>query len=220
MLEAAGTSERVVDGLEIVGVFIESGANGLEIAKRHEEFERAREKALLLKQLQQPFRTRVNEAVAHRRRYDRAGVDQHLRARPASEPLFSLRIARVGVGAGGHSQQAALTVPVVVVPRQQRGILRQQLLQAYDVVVVNDASRLRRGPLEAFAEALAHFSGEISPTGEPVLTREYELSVPQREGSISRDLLGLFAKGLERRTIRERFRGGHCALLRESPVTR
>jgi hypothetical protein len=54
------------------------------------------------------------------------------------------------------------------------------LLQTFDVVVVNDASSLRRCPLQTVAEAFAHFGGEILPDGEAVLTREHELGVAQR----------------------------------------
>jgi hypothetical protein len=56
------------------------------------------------------------------------------------------------------------------------------LLQAVDVVVVNDASRLLGRPLQTFAKALADFSGEILPAGEAVLACECELGIAQRHG--------------------------------------
>ncbi len=92
MLEAAGAHERFIDGRQIVPVLIKSGANGVEITKRRKELERARKQALPPKQLQQPPGAGLEEAVAHRWRHDRAGVDQQLCARRAREPLFSLRV--------------------------------------------------------------------------------------------------------------------------------
>ena len=108
-------------------------------------FERARKQAFTPKQLQQPPGARLEEALAHRWHHDRTGVDQQLCARRAGEPPFSLRVARVAIGARGDSQQAAVC-PVVALPGQQRRVFSQQLLQAFDVVVVNGASSLRRPP--------------------------------------------------------------------------
>ena len=85
MLEAAGAHERFIDGRQIVPVLIERGANGVEIAKRRKELERARKQAFPLKQLQQPPGAGLEEALAHRWRHDRAGVDQQLCARRAGE---------------------------------------------------------------------------------------------------------------------------------------
>ena len=82
MLEAAGAHERFVDGRQIVPVLIEGGANGVEVAKRRKELERARKQAFALKQLQQPPGARLEEALAHRRHHDRAGVDQQLAHAP------------------------------------------------------------------------------------------------------------------------------------------
>ena len=137
VLEAAGAHERFIDGRQIVPVLIKSGANRVEITKRRKELERARKQAFTLKQLQQPPGARLDEALAHRWHHDRAGVDQQLCARRASERLFPVRVEAVAVGAGGDSQQAA--VIVVALPGQQRRVFSQQLLQAFDVVVVNDA---------------------------------------------------------------------------------
>ena len=116
-----------------------------------------------------------------------------------------------------------------MVPRKQRRILSQQLLQAFDVVVVNDASSLCCRPLESFAEAFADFSGEVLPAGVAVLTGDHELRIALRQrqvdmwqvhartcdgsgvtgGDVARELLCLFTEGLERRTSRERLRSGH-----------
>ena len=223
--------ERIIDGSRIVGVFAKSRADRVEIAKRRKELERAGQQAFALKQLQQPPGAGSEEALAHRWHDDRAGIDQQLCARPAREPLFSLRVACVAIGAGGESQQAA--VIVVVLPGKQRRVFSQQLLQAFDVVVVNDASSLRCRPLQTFAEPFAHFSGEVLPAGVAVLTRDHELRVALRQrqvdirqmhprtrdgsgvtgGDVARELLCLFAEGFERRTSRERLRSGHCDLL-------
>ena len=113
MLEAAGANERFVDGRQIVLLLIKSGANRVEIAKRRQEFERARKQALTLKQLQQPPRAGLDEALAHRRRHDRPGVDQELCARRAGEVLFPEGVEAVAVRARGHPQQAAVIVVAV-----------------------------------------------------------------------------------------------------------
>ena len=122
---------------------------------------------------------------------------------------------------------------IVVLPGQQRRVFRQQLLQAFDVVVVNDASSLRCRPLESFAEAFADFSGEVLPACVAVLARDQELRVALRQrrvdirqmrartrdgtgvtgGDVAREFLCLFTEGFERRTSRERLRSGHGAPL-------
>jgi hypothetical protein len=112
VLEAAGAHERFVDDRWIVSTVIKRGANRVEIAERRKEFERSRKQAFALKQLQQSSRAGPEEALADRWRHNRAGVDQQLCGCRAGEPPFSLRVARVAIGAGGKSQQAA----VIVVP--------------------------------------------------------------------------------------------------------
>ena len=67
------------------------------------------------------------------------------------------------------------------VPGQQRRVFSQQLLQAFDIVVVNDASSLCCRPLESFAEAFADFSGEVLPAGVAVLTGDHELRIALRQ---------------------------------------
>src|SRR6188508_440421 len=104
--------ERIIDGSWIVGVFAKSRADRVEIAKRRKELECAGQQALALKQLQQPPGAGLEEALAHRWHDDRAGIDQQLCGRPSREPLFSLRVARIRIGAGGESQQTAVIVIV------------------------------------------------------------------------------------------------------------
>ncbi len=233
MCEAAGADERFIDGRQIVPVLIQRGANRVEITERRLELERARKQAFMLKQLQQSLGAGLEEALARRWRHDSAGVDQQLCGRRASEPLFSLRVTRVAISARGDSQQAALAVPVLALPGKQRRVFSQQLLQAFDVVVVNGVSSLCDRPLQTLAEALAHLRGEALPAGVAVLTREHELRVALRQGQVNiwqlrartRDgaritggdvapeLLCLLTEGFERRTSRERLRSGHCDLL-------
>jgi hypothetical protein len=55
----------------------------------------------------------------------------------------------------------------------------EQLLQTLDVIVVNDPSGLLRRPLETLAPSPVHLCKEILPSGEPVLTRDRQLSVTQ-----------------------------------------
>ena len=184
MIEEAGAHKRFVDGRRIVPLFVKRGANSVDIAKRRKEPERARKQALALKQLQQPSGTRLDDSLAHRWHHDCAGVDQQLGARGAGEPPFSLRVAGVAIGAGGDSQQAAATDRGVAVPGQQGRVFGQQLLQSFDVVVVNDAARLCCRPLQTLAEAIAHFSGEVLPAGVAVFTRDHELRVALRQGRV------------------------------------
>ena len=125
---------------------IKSGANSVEIAKRRNKLERARKQAFAPKQLQQSPGAGLDETLTHRWRHDRAGVDEQLGARRAGKGLFPGRVECVTIGASGESQQAA--VIVVALPGKQRRVFSQQLLQAFDVVVVNDASSLRCRPLE------------------------------------------------------------------------
>ena len=105
--------ERIIDGSRIVGVFAKSRTDRVEIAKRRKELECAGQQAFALKQLQQPLGAGLEEALAHRWRHDRAGVDQQLCGHPAREPLFSLRVACITIGAGGESQQTAVIVVAV-----------------------------------------------------------------------------------------------------------
>ena len=129
--------------------------------------------------------------------------------------LLTERVETVAIGARGDSQQAALGI--VAPPGKQGGVLSQQLLQSLDVVVVNDALSLRCRPLQACAQAFAHFSGEVLPAGVAIFTRNHELRVALRQwrvdagqmhprpgdrrrvarGNVARELLCLFAKGLE-----------------------
>ena len=147
MAEAASRHKGFLDGRELAPVLVEGGTNAVGIAKRRQELQRARQQALTLKQPEQPPGARLDEAVQHRWRHDRAGVDQQLCTRATREPLFSLRVARVPVGAGRESQHAAVII-VIALPGQQRRVLSQQLLQTFDVVVVNDATSLRCRPLQ------------------------------------------------------------------------
>ena len=63
-----------------------------------------------------------------------------------------------------HAQQTA--VIVVAVPGKQRRVFSQQLLQTFDIVVVNHASSLCCCPLETVAEPFALASAvEVLPTG-------------------------------------------------------
>src|SRR5262249_54985324 len=120
-----------------------------------------------------------NQTLADRRRDDRAGVDQQLRAGGAREPLLPLLTERIAVGAGRESQQAVAMG--VASPGKQRRVFGQKLLQSLDVVVVDRAMRLRGGPIESIAEALVHFRGEVLPTAESVRARDDELRVALRQ---------------------------------------
>ena len=46
--------------------------------------------------------------------------------------------------------------------------------------------RLRRRPLQALAETLAHFGREVLPAGETVLARDHELGVALRDAPVAR----------------------------------
>ena len=107
-LKPHATVNASVTSGEIVSVLMERRADGVDVAERHEEFERARKQAFPLKQLQQPPGVRLEKPLAHRWHHDRARVDQQLCARRAGEVLFADRVEAVAIGARGESQQAAL----------------------------------------------------------------------------------------------------------------
>jgi hypothetical protein len=112
------------------------------------------------------------------------------------------------------------------VPRKQCRVLSQQSLQAFDVVVVNDAPSLRCRPLEPLAEPFADFSGQVLPSGIAVLASDDKLRVALRQrqvgmwqvdartrdgsgvtgGDVARELLCLLAEGFERPSKRATFR--------------
>ena len=121
VLEAARDCERLSDDGQIVSVFIERGANGVDVTERRKELERARKQALALKQCQQPSGARLKDAFADRWRHDRARIDEQLGARPARKIPLPLRVPHVkGVGARRHSEQAAAFL--VGLPREQRRV--------------------------------------------------------------------------------------------------
>src|ERR1044072_1291904 len=111
MLEAAGDRKRFSDCGQIVSVFIESRANSVDVAKRCEEFESAREQSSTLKYLQQSSGTRGEKTLAHRRHYDRACIDQQLCARRTSEVLFARLVEAIAVRVRRDSQQTPVVVP-------------------------------------------------------------------------------------------------------------
>ena len=125
VLEAGRDRERFGDGGAIVPVLIERDADGVDVAKRRMELERAGKQAFTSKQLQQPPRARSQETLANRWLHDRTGVDQQLCARRAREVLFADRVKAVAIGAGGEFQQAAGAGPVVAVPGQQPRVFSQ-----------------------------------------------------------------------------------------------
>ena len=224
VLETTRTHQRLVHRRKIIGIRIKDAREApVDIAECGQELERSRKQAFALKQLQQPSGPGIEEAVQHVWRHDRAGVDQQFCARPAREPQFSLRVARVAIGAGGESKQPAGDHRRLA--RKATPGIPPKLLQAFDVVVVNDTSSLRCRPLQAVAEAFADLSGEVLPAGKAVLARDHELPLALRKGQIhirhlrprtcnrigvtsdqSRANSCLFAEGFERRTSRERLR--------------
>src|SRR5215469_2806242 len=139
------------------------------------EFERARKQAFTPKQLEKPPGAGLDESLAYRWNHHRAGVDQQLCARHTGEDLLSVRVEAVAIGVGRDSEQAAFAV--VALPRNQPRIFSQQLLQAFDVVVVNGACSLCCRALQTVTEAFAHLSGEVLPSGVAVLAREHELGI-------------------------------------------
>jgi hypothetical protein len=97
--------------------------------------------------------------------------------------MFSLGVEAIAKGARGDSQQAALAV--IARPRKQRRELSQQLFQALDVVVVDDAPSLRRRPLQTLAKAFAHLGRQVLPAGVAILTREHKLGFALRQGQVN-----------------------------------
>lgn len=56
-------------------------------------------------------------------------------------------------------------------PRQQRRVIRQQLSQTFDVIVMDDATGFGYGPLESSAETVFYFLEQILPAREPIFAR-------------------------------------------------
>ena len=73
--------------------------------------------------------------------------------------LCSERVEAVAIGAGGESQQAIARAKPVTVPGKQRWIFHQELLQPFDVVIVNDALSLLCRPLQRVGVAQVIASG-------------------------------------------------------------
>lgn len=184
VLEATGTDECIIDGGELVGVAetgtqragrIKAFTHAVEIAQRHQDPQRAPHQALAPKQLQQSPRPRVDEAVPYRRGDCSAGIDEEFSAGWSRENLFPLSVEAAGVWTGSTEQRATA-------PRDQVWVLRQELLQPLDVVVVNGLFRLLSHPLLSFARSFEDLLSKILPTCETILTREDQLGVPLRQG--------------------------------------
>ena len=153
------------------------------------------------------------------------GQAEQLRFGTATPNLFSLLGARITVRAGGESEEAV--VLVVALPRKQRREFSQQLLQSFDVVVVNRAARLRGGPVETTADSLVDLGGEVLPARVAVLARDDELRVALGQRAIdarqvgadtrdrrsiagrdiAREFLGLLTERVERRALGKRLHG-------------
>src|SRR6266850_6694618 len=147
MLEAAGARERFSDCREIVLVFIERRADGDDVAKRRKEFESPRQQTFSLKYLEQSPGAGTEHFLTHGWHHNCAGIDQRLCAVDAREVLFVGRVEAIAIGAGRDSQQSVLgPFNLATMPGKQCWILSQQLLQTFDIVVMNDVSRLGHCP--------------------------------------------------------------------------
>jgi hypothetical protein len=136
----------------------------------------------------------------------------------------------------GGCAEVLIEAGAVVTPSVCEGILRSRSRVLLELCQ-RKGLLLRGCPLEAVAGASAHFSGEVSPAGVAVLTRDHELRIALRQGhvdiwhvhsctgdglgvtgsDVASEFLGLFPKGLERRTSRKRLRRGHGDLLSSIP---
>src|SRR5262249_58791149 len=112
------------------------------------------------------------------------GEEQLCAVRPC-DAFLAQRVEAVGVRARRDPQQTALGFSVVTAPRKYRGILGQQLLQTFDVVVMNDTSSLYDCPLQPLVQTFAHLSGEVLPTCVTILTRNHELSIALRHRQVN-----------------------------------
>ena len=131
----------------------------------------------------QPPGAGLIQAVAHRwvsRLCRRSSGALRCRAREAL-PLDGSPASPIG--GRGVSQQAALTV--VALPGQQRRLFCQPLRQRSTSLSWIMRSCLRDRPLEAPAEALGRFGGEVLRTGEAVLTGEQELRGGAASGQVA-----------------------------------
>ena len=92
--------------------------------------------------------------------------------------LLPERVAAVAEGACGHPQQPAVTF--LISPGEQGGIFGQQLLQTFDVIVVNGALGLGCRPLQALTHAFEDLLGEVLPPGNAIFAREHQLGITAR----------------------------------------
>ena len=65
-------------------------------------------------------------------------------------------------------------------PSDKPRMLRQQLPQPFDIIVVNGTRGLIRSPRYPFPETFQHFGGQVLPAGEPILARKDQLRVTLR----------------------------------------
>src|SRR5262249_8262355 len=118
---------------------------------------------------------RIDEAIAYRQRDDCAGIEQELGTCLARVVLLAERVETVAEGTGSHSEQPA--VVFIGLPRQQSRVFGQQLSQALDVIVMDDAAGFGCGPPESSAEALFYFSNQVLPARKPIFARQHQLGI-------------------------------------------
>src|SRR5262249_44038844 len=96
----------------------------------------------------------VDEALAHRWRHDRAGVDQQLCARRAGEELFSVRVEAVAKGARAPFKKSARQLVIYYgeleglsdIERESRRKELQEIMKKLDARP-NTTALSRRGPV-------------------------------------------------------------------------
>ena len=73
MLEPARHDERLIDGGQVVPGLVEYGTNSVDIPQRGKELQRARKQSFSPKELQQPSRARLEQALAYLAQFIEAG---------------------------------------------------------------------------------------------------------------------------------------------------
>src|SRR6266496_2378023 len=109
--------------------------------------------------------------MAHRRRDDRAGIEEELGTCLACEVLLADRVETVAERTGSHSEEPR--VVFIRLPRQQRRVFRQKLPQTFDVIVMDDPAGFGYRPFESSAKALFYFFKQVLPARKSIFARQH-----------------------------------------------
>src|SRR5579862_6095849 len=171
----ARIQERFIHRGKIVDTRIKSRANAIGVPEGGQELERSREKAFAIEEIDERPCAGRDDVIAYRRRDNCPRIKQDLGTCRAREMFLAERIAAVAIGPGGHTEQPA--VVLILPPRQQRRVFRQELPQSFDIIVVDDAAGFGYRPFESLAEPLFYLFKQVLPAWKPIFPRQHKLGI-------------------------------------------